>query len=150
MDSDLLALSPVSSVKSSNSSLSNEVSSAASATPLTESDHDHSHDENEGEHEGSESINGEESEGENKVHQCPHCNSKFRMRGYLTRHIKKHSKQKAYKCPFYDPNAPQKCHATGGFSRRDTYKTHLKARHFKYPPGVKSGDRIGMMGWCDW
>ncbi|GMG24378.1 unnamed protein product [Ambrosiozyma monospora] len=148
MDSDLLALSPVSSVKSNNSNLCNEVSSAISVTPLAESDHDHSQDENESEHESAENLTGEESEGENKVHQCPHCNSKFRMRGYLTRHIKKHSNQKAFMCPFYDPNAPQKCHATGGFSRRDTYKTHLKARHFKYPPGVKSSDRIGMHGWC--
>lgn len=83
-----------------------------------------------------------------KSHECPYCHAKFRLRGYLTRHLKKHSKKKAYKCPFYDPNADPKCHATGGFSRRDTCKTHLKARHFKYPPGVKSGERRGMMGWC--
>lgn len=83
-----------------------------------------------------------------KSYECPYCHAKFRLRGYLTRHLKKHSKKKAYKCPFYDPNADPKCHATGGFSRRDTYKTHLKARHFKYPPGVKSGERRGMMGWC--
>ncbi|GMF01397.1 unnamed protein product [[Candida] boidinii] len=84
----------------------------------------------------------------NKVHQCPYCDSKFRIRGYLTRHVKKHNSEKAYKCPYYDHDSTQKCHATGGFSRRDTYKTHLKSRHFKYPPGIKSGDRIGMMGWC--
>ena len=83
-----------------------------------------------------------------KSHECPYCHAKFRLRGYLTRHVKKHSKKKAYKCPFYDPKAVPKCHATGGFSRRDTYKTHLKARHFRYPPGVKSSKRTGMMGWC--
>lgn len=86
--------------------------------------------------------------GSGKSYKCPQCNSRFRIRGYLTRHMKKHSKQKAYRCPFFDENAMPKCHATGGFSRRDTYKTHLKARHFRYPPGVKSGERTGMMGWC--
>lgn len=95
-----------------------------------------------------ETSEGEKDDEGQKTHTCPYCHARFRLRGYLTRHMKKHSKKKAYRCPFYDPNSPQKCHATGGFSRRDTYKTHLKARHFRYPPGVKSGQRTGMVGWC--
>ncbi|GME74091.1 unnamed protein product [[Candida] boidinii] len=46
----------------------------------------------------------------NKVHQCPYCDSKFRMRGYLTRHIKKHNSEKAYRCPYYNHDSTQKCH----------------------------------------
>ncbi|KAK9459684.1 uncharacterized protein V1516DRAFT_687415 [Lipomyces oligophaga] len=80
--------------------------------------------------------------------QCPHCPSKFRIKGYLTRHLKKHAMTKAYSCPFYDPNNSTPCHTTGGFSRRDTYKTHLKSRHFVYPAGTRSDQRSGMRGWC--
>ncbi|KAK7202852.1 hypothetical protein BZA70DRAFT_95823 [Myxozyma melibiosi] len=80
--------------------------------------------------------------------QCPHCPSKFRIKGYLTRHLKKHAMNKAYTCPFYDPTSPSPCHSTGGFSRRDTYKTHLKSRHFVYPTGTRSDQRAGMRGWC--
>ncbi|QPG73979.1 hypothetical protein FOA43_001295 [Brettanomyces nanus] len=121
---EFVALSPISSVKSSNSSTClSESPSHSESSPLLESQC-------------------------GKLHKCPYCKSTFRIRGYLTRHMKKHSKRKAYMCPFYSQNSAQKCHATGGFSRRDTYKTHLKARHFRYPPGVKSGDRTGMMGWC--
>lgn len=40
------------------------------------------------------------------------------------------------------------CHQTGGFSRCDTYKNHLKAMHFEYPPGTKKRDRSGMHGKC--
>lgn len=79
---------------------------------------------------------------------CSLCKASFRIRGYLTRHMKKHASSKAYRCPFYEKDAKCKCHATGGFSRRDTFKTHLKSRHFKYPPGIKSGNRNGMIGWC--
>ncbi|VEU20361.1 DEKNAAC101150 [Brettanomyces naardenensis] len=119
-----VALSPVSSVKSSASE-----TPALEDTPISEE-------------------NSESGSDSPKMYECPYCKSKFRIRGYLTRHMKKHSKRKAYRCPFYDPNAPQKCHSTGGFSRRDTYKTHLKARHFRYPPGIRSGKRTGAMGWC--
>ncbi|SSD59242.1 uncharacterized protein SCODWIG_01003 [Saccharomycodes ludwigii] len=81
---------------------------------------------------------------------CHYCDAEFRIRGYLTRHIKKHAVQKAYHCPFFDSNASHelKCHSTGGFSRRDTYKTHLKTRHFVYPPGVKPKDRAKSVGKC--
>ncbi|KAK9386751.1 hypothetical protein V1515DRAFT_537070 [Lipomyces mesembrius] len=80
--------------------------------------------------------------------QCPHCSSKFRIKGYLTRHLKKHAINKAYTCPFFDPTSSTPCHSTGGFSRRDTYKTHLKSRHFVYPAGTRSDQRAGMRGWC--
>ena len=81
---------------------------------------------------------------------CHYCDATFRIRGYLTRHIKKHAIEKAYHCPFYDKNmAPElRCHSTGGFSRRDTYKTHLKARHFTFPSGVKAHDRNKSDGKC--
>lgn len=100
--------------------------------------------------------------------ECPHCNSHFKVKGYLTRHLKKHSSSKAFHCPFYQdssppppppegeshrssssaPQAGTKCHPTGGFSRRDTFKTHLKALHFIYPPGTKSTERSHLSGRC--
>lgn len=83
-----------------------------------------------------------------KSHACPFCPAEFRIRGYLTRHIKKHAVQKAYTCPFFNPTVEHKCHPNGGFSRRDTYKTHLKARHFRYPPGTRSQDRSHVGGKC--
>lgn len=81
---------------------------------------------------------------------CHYCDAKFRIRGYLTRHIKKHAIEKAYHCPFFSAEAPQdlRCHNSGGFSRRDTYKTHLRARHFIYPKGVKPQDRTKSSGHC--
>lgn len=97
----------------------------------------------------------------NQVYQCPHCDSSFKMRGYLTRHLKKHSTEKAYQCPFHESSiykdendVTHKCHPSGGFSRRDTYKTHLKSRHFKYPKGTHIKDRNLSPGNCsmcgDW
>lgn len=90
-----------------------------------------------------------------KLHQCPHCDATFKLRGYLTRHLKKHSIQKAYRCPFHiystyidENNVTHKCHPTGGFSRRDTYKTHLKSRHFKYPKGTLTKQRCKSAGHC--
>lgn len=90
------------------------------------------------------------SSGSSGPHQfvCPECDATFRIKGYLTRHLKKHADKKAYTCPFFDHSAETPCHSTGGFSRRDTYKTHLKARHFVYPPGTKSGDRRKTSGRC--
>ncbi|CCE65155.1 hypothetical protein TPHA_0K00210 [Tetrapisispora phaffii CBS 4417] len=81
---------------------------------------------------------------------CHYCDAVFRIRGYLTRHIKKHAIQKAFHCPFYNDSASSKlkCHTTGGFSRRDTYKAHLKIRHFMYPTGVKPRDRHKSSGYC--
>lgn len=81
---------------------------------------------------------------------CHYCDSRFRIRGYLTRHIKKHAKRKAYHCPFFDGSISQelRCHNSGGFSRRDTYKTHLKSRHFNYPEGIKPQYRNKSSGAC--
>lgn len=81
---------------------------------------------------------------------CHYCDAKFRIRGYLTRHIKKHAIEKAYRCPFYKEDAPKelRCHNSGGFSRRDTYKTHLKTRHLLYPNGVKPNERNKSCGHC--
>lgn len=90
-----------------------------------------------------------------KIHQCPHCDAVFKIRGYLTRHLKKHAVKKAYSCPFHkfsiyidENNITHKCHPNGGFSRRDTYKTHLKSRHFKYPKGTKTKERSNSPGNC--
>ncbi|EGV65645.1 protein with similarity to stp1p [Yamadazyma tenuis] len=91
----------------------------------------------------------------NKAHQCPQCEATFKLRGYLTRHLKKHSIKKAYCCPFHkfsvyidEANVTHQCHPTGGFSRRDTYKTHLKSRHFQYPKGTKTKERAKSCGNC--
>ncbi|CCE61765.1 hypothetical protein TPHA_0B00930 [Tetrapisispora phaffii CBS 4417] len=40
------------------------------------------------------------------------------------------------------------CHQTGIFSRCDTYKNHLKALHFEYPPGTKKVNRSAVAGRC--
>lgn len=104
-----------------------------------------------------EDVSGEESDAsidqktgkkKKKSYTCEFCGAEFRIRGYLTRHIKKHALNKAYECPFFDEHSENKCHPNGGFSRRDTYKTHLKARHFKYPPGTRSQDRAITAGKC--
>ena len=103
----------------------------------------------------------------NKIYTCSICNTTFKVKGYLTRHLKKHAKSKPFHCPYFDSsieyiennnNTEQKipddnlkiprCHPTGGFSRRDTFKTHLKALHFVYPTGTKSNDRIDKHGRC--
>lgn len=89
-----------------------------------------------------------------KLYQCSECLAKFKVKSYLTRHLKKHSSAKAFQCPFYhEPSdvlqpTGTKCHPTGGFSRRDTYKTHLKALHFIYPPGTKLTERNSIGGRC--
>lgn len=80
---------------------------------------------------------------------CPNCSASFRIRGYLTRHMKKHAEIMKFNCPFYswlDPD--HKCHQTGGFSRRDTFKMHLKARHFAYPTGTARKNRPNCAGRC--
>ncbi|ODQ81431.1 hypothetical protein BABINDRAFT_159725 [Babjeviella inositovora NRRL Y-12698] len=97
------------------------------------------------------------------IYNCLICEASFKVKGYLTRHLKKHSSAKAFVCPFFnDPEDTKetleadvsksgsgtKCHPTGGFSRKDTYKTHLKALHFIYPPGTKSNNRSEVGGRC--
>ncbi|SCU88652.1 LAFA_0E13850g1_1 [Lachancea sp. 'fantastica'] len=81
---------------------------------------------------------------------CHLCHAEFHMRGYLTRHLKKHAVEKAYRCPYHNSNLPkeQRCHRHGGFTRRDTFKTHLRSRHFVFPKGVKSKDRVKSFGVC--
>ena len=73
----------------------------------------------------------------------------------------------AYKCPYNSalikldgemhPNEPvygalppdtYNCHPTGVFSRCDTFKNHLKALHFEYPPKTKKEDRHVVPGRC--
>lgn len=43
---------------------------------------------------------------------------------------------------------PIDCHQTGVFSRCDTYKNHLKALHFEYPPRTKREQRSVVPGRC--
>lgn len=83
-----------------------------------------------------------------ELFQCPFCDTAFRVKGYLTRHLKKHAENKAYTCPFYDPSSDKPCHANGGFSRRDTYKAHLKSRHFIYPKKTPCSQRSMVAGNC--
>ncbi|SCV03527.1 LAME_0H11144g1_1 [Lachancea meyersii CBS 8951] len=94
--------------------------------------------------------NGSSSEADAKRFICHICHAEFTVRGYLTRHIKKHAVEKAYQCPFYKSNVPkeERCHRHGGFSRRDTFKTHLRSRHFVYPKGIKSQDKAKSSGHC--
>lgn len=101
----------------------------------------------------------------NKLYVCPICDTTFKVKGYLTRHKKKHFASKPFQCPYFDSSVDYnehnhpgetsekmskipRCHPTGGFSRRDTFKTHLKALHFVYPTGTKSGDRSDKKGRC--
>lgn len=93
---------------------------------------------------------------DDNIFKCPECLVVFKIRGYLTRHMKLHSEKKAYMCPFNiggpeaspDKDAGTRCRHNGGFARRDTYKTHLKSRHFAYPQGIKNKDRLRSLGWC--
>lgn len=141
-------LSPVTSNSSNNESISSQKQMHSDVaqvnTPSSTSSEDHKEDEKE-------SDDGDH----DQLHQCPHCDSSFKMRGYLTRHLKKHSFEKAYKCPFHKSsvyrdgnNMTHKCHPNGGFSRRDTYKTHMKSRHFRYPDGLSIKERHASPGNC--
>lgn len=147
-------LSPITSNSSNNDSIASSEKASVTHqmdTPSSNaSDYDKAKDEN-----GESPLEGEEAGGHGHPHQCPHCESSFKMRGYLTRHLKKHSIEKAYRCPFHESSiyvdendVTHKCHPTGGFSRRDTYKTHLKTRHFKYPEGLSSKERPMSPGNC--
>lgn len=78
-----------------------------------------------------------------------------------------HELKGTYKCPFNSnlinldlklkgsdiktadlPFETSNCHSTGVFSRCDTFKNHLKALHFEYPPGTKKKDRANVAGHC--
>lgn len=142
-------LSPVTSNSSnSDSSISNKKLGSSGlpqvSTPSSSSSED---DKNKDEETEGDDITG--------AHQCPHCLSRFKMRGYLTRHLKKHAPEKAYQCPFHkssiykdENDITHKCHPSGGFSRRDTYKMHLKCRHFRYPEGTSLKSRALSPGNC--
>ncbi|EGW32490.1 uncharacterized protein SPAPADRAFT_61557 [Spathaspora passalidarum NRRL Y-27907] len=151
-------LSPTISNTSNSSTLSQKIRKENSATPTTTNttspftpdvDDDKSSVSSQGEQ------SAESPDAEGKIHHCPHCDATFKIRGYLTRHLKKHAVNKAYTCPFHkvsiyidENNITHKCHPNGGFSRRDTYKTHLKSRHFKYPKGTKTKQRATSSGSC--
>lgn len=88
---------------------------------------------------------------------CNECDASFKVKSYLTRHSKKHTNSKAFVCPFFNSNnvndstgaeMANKCHSSGGFSRKDTYTTHMKALHFVYPPRTKSSQRNSLGGRC--
>ncbi|KAM9917325.1 hypothetical protein OXX80_013308, partial [Metschnikowia pulcherrima] len=88
-----------------------------------------------------ERVKVEDEEVEKGRYACGECDAVFKVKSYLTRHTRKHNNAKAFVCPFYreqdseycgTSKAGTKCHPTGGFSRKDTYKTHLKALHFIY------------------
>lgn len=99
---------------------------------------------------------------ENRPYLCKICGRGFARSNDLFRHNKRHwketgSSQGAFKCPFstmlYSNATGVKvmetpCHPTGIFSRCDTYKNHLKALHFEYPPGTKKKNRMDVGGNC--
>ncbi|KAK9467952.1 hypothetical protein V1512DRAFT_246699 [Lipomyces arxii] len=81
-----------------------------------------------------------------RPYSCSVCARGFSRPNDLLRHEKSHQGDLPYNCPFY--TADHKCHSSGGFSRCDTYKNHLKAMHFEYPFGLKKKDRNGASGKC--
>ncbi|WEJ93125.1 Zinc finger protein [Yamadazyma tenuis] len=44
----------------------------------------------------------EDSEEEVYKFECSFCDARFKVKGYLTRHLKKHQSLKAFRCPFYN------------------------------------------------
>lgn len=104
-----------------------------------------------------------------RPHACDVCNRGFARPNDLFRHLKSHRGDAPFRCPLFvrGPlphtsstttttgatnggfgNLEPSCHQNGGFSRCDTYKNHLKAMHFEYPPGTKKKQRSGMRGKC--
>ncbi len=131
-------------IQSSDSVL--DKGSSSSSSPSIDRSRSYSHDLSYDD--GSHSLDMDDESLSGKMFKCPGCTATFRVKGYLTRHMKKHDKIKAFHCPYYDINDSMPCHQTGEFCRRDTYKTHLKALHFVYPPGTKSIDRKLVGGKC--
>ncbi|AQZ13540.1 STP4 (YDL048C) and STP3 (YLR375W) [Zygosaccharomyces parabailii] len=91
-------------------------------------------------------------------HHLPHLDERDQLRSL-------HQIKGTFKCPFNSSLIqldmevyPYKskplgfetsnCHQTGVFSRCDTFKNHLKALHFEYPPGTKKRDRSVVPGRC--
>ncbi|CAN6672269.1 hypothetical protein TRVA0_046S00166 [Trichomonascus vanleenenianus] len=98
-----------------------------------------------------------------RPHTCNVCGRGFARPNDLIRHQKSHQGDAPFRCPLFTkhnttPSHPGQhssqlilepaCHQNGGFSRCDTYKNHLKAMHFDYPPGTKKRDRAGVSGKC--
>ncbi|SCU98306.1 LAFA_0G17018g1_1 [Lachancea sp. 'fantastica'] len=83
---------------------------------------------------------------ETPAFECQQCFASFKVKGYLTRHLRKHQAVKDFQCPFWAADC--QCHTTGAFSRKDTYKTHLKAIHFVYPVGMTRSLRNRSKGRC--
>lgn len=81
-------------------------------------------------------------------HKCPFCQRQFKNKSYLSRHLKKHDAVKDFKCPFFNEQHTKCHHLDGEFSRKDTFKAHLKSIHFIYPIGVAKIDRNSSMGRC--
>lgn len=81
-----------------------------------------------------------------RPHTCKICGRGFSRPNDLLRHQKAHQGDSPFACPFY--SADPRCHSTGGFSRCDTYKNHLKSMHFDYPVGTKKKERNGAGGKC--
>lgn len=81
-------------------------------------------------------------------HKCPFCQRQFKNKSYLSRHLKKHDTVKDFKCPFFNEQHTKCHHLNGEFSRKDTFKAHLKSIHFIYPIGVAKCDRNLSIGRC--
>lgn len=91
-----------------------------------------------------------------KPYSCPTCMRAFKRLNDLIRHEKCHRSKEGfweYQCPFHPgPNSKavrgELCHQTGCFTRCDTYKNHLKAIHFQYPPNTMKSERSKVSGHC--
>ncbi|KAH3662262.1 hypothetical protein OGAPHI_005510 [Ogataea philodendri] len=85
---------------------------------------------------------------------CQTCSRSFKRLNDLMRHEKCHLSKLGeweFRCPFFinDPaGRSENCHHSGQFTRCDTYKNHLKAIHFKYPPNTPKSDRSKVSGSC--
>lgn len=94
---------------------------------------------------------------DSKPYVCATCNRPFKRLNDLIRHEKCHLSQLGeweYQCPFHPgsdllrSNRGEICHHTGYFTRCDTYKNHLKAIHFRYPPNTLKSERSKVGGHC--
>ncbi|KAK9312931.1 hypothetical protein V1522DRAFT_413616 [Lipomyces starkeyi] len=81
-----------------------------------------------------------------RPHSCTVCGRGFSRPNDLLRHQKSHQGDAPFCCPYHA--ADRRCHPSGGFSRCDTYKNHLKSMHFDYPAGTKKKERHGAGGKC--